>query len=198
MPYHRLCGRSVHTVRSIRKYLHTMKAALLATVVLLAAQAQADLVEQAPAAEPMAPAPAPAESPAWDVPCPAPGAVYTSLEECDQAILAGVDMAKAQGVGTAELRALGITPDSNSTRSTSISSSVSINGESLSVKYRRVIYKNMSPPLYCCGLKVETSTAGNTAVPDGMQTTSAASPAWGLQSFAAAAALAAGAAVLVM
>jgi len=35
--YHWLCGRSV---RSIRKHLHTMKAALLAIVLLLAAQAQ--------------------------------------------------------------------------------------------------------------------------------------------------------------
>lgn len=43
--------------------------------------------------------------------------------------------------------------------------------------------QNMSPPLYCCGLKVETSTGGNTAAPSGMQTTSAAAPAWGLQSF---------------
>ncbi|PRW60555.1 hypothetical protein C2E21_1326 [Chlorella sorokiniana] len=175
-----------------------MKAALLAAVFLLAVRAQADLVAEAPVAEPLAPAPAPAALPTWQVPCPAPAAVYTSAEECDQAIAAGADMAKAQGVKLEDLPVLGLAEGSNSTVSTSISTTTTINGQRSSIQYKRQVFTSMNPTLYCCGLTVETSNSGSTATPNGMPTTSAALPTWGLRSFGAAAALAAGVAALIL
>lgn len=80
---------------------------------------------EAPAAEPLAPAPAPNTGPVPDVPCPAPAIVYATLDECDQAIAAGLDVAKEQGVGLESLESLGIQIPTNTTRSTTISSSTS-------------------------------------------------------------------------
>lgn len=77
---------------------------------------------EAPAAEPLAPALAPAAAPTEDMPCPAPGAFYTSIEECDQAIAAGLDMAKEQGVALEDLTKLGLNVTANSTRSNVFSS----------------------------------------------------------------------------
>lgn len=77
---------------------------------------------EAPAAEPLAPALAPAAEPNEDMPCPAPGAFYTSIEECDQAIAAGLDMAKEQGVTLEDLTKLGLNVTANSTRSNVFSS----------------------------------------------------------------------------
>ena len=94
----------------------------------------------APAAEPLPPTPAPAPAadiPA-DLPCRAPAMVYATLEECEQAIAAGVDVAVAQGV---DLAALGVEVGRNNT-----SSSVSLSSERGWRGWLRLLHPLPPPP----------------------------------------------------